>query len=306
MTTPSLLTRFQGEDGQRRLIELLHKQAVVAGNPDIAKEIAGVARLVELRENEVLVRQDAPDNDVYLLLSGRMRVNVNGRDVAIRGPGEHIGEMAVIDSASPRTATVVAAELSILAKLSEAEFAQIADRHSSVWKALALQLCKRLNERKRFHAEPNAKPIIFIGSSSERRMLAEAIANGIPSHIADVRVWTIGVFEASSFPIDDLDAQLRVADFALLVGAADDEVTSRGTTSDAPRDNVVFELGLFMGALSRHRTFLAVPTGAKVKIPTDLLGLNNILYDGSATNPIVAVKSAVDELVGIVEKKGPK
>ena len=38
-------------------------------------------------------------------------------------------------------------------------------------------------------------------------------------------------------------------DFAILVLTADDLVASRDVLSTAPRDNVLFELGLFMGGL---------------------------------------------------------
>lgn len=124
--------------------------------------------------------------------------------------------------------------------------------------------------------------------------------------IADVVLWSKDVFEPSHFVMDDLDAQLRTADFAILVAGTDDQVTSRGVQSGAPRDNVVFELGLFMGALSRNRTFLVVPIGTKLKIPSDLLGLTCIQYDDSATDPAVAVKTAVQELADIIVEKGSK
>lgn len=306
MTTESMLKRFEGEDGRRRLIELLRAQIVVGGDAAIAAEIAAVATLHEVAKGDVLIRQEAADNDLYLILSGALRIIVNGRDVALRKPEQHVGEMAIIDPAAARTASVVAAEASLVAKMSEAHFVRLATTHSSMWRALALQLCRRLDERKRFHAEPNVKPVIFIGSSKEQLHIAQALAAAIPSQTADVVLWSTDVFEASNFPIDDLDAQLRSADFAVLVGGTDDQVISRGVQADAPRDNVVFELGLFMGALSRFRTFLAIPKGAKVKIPTDLLGLNCILYDGAATDPAVAVKAAAQELIDIVAKKGSK
>jgi predicted nucleotide-binding protein len=98
-------------------------------------------------------------------------------------------------------------------------------------------------------------------------------------------LWSDGVFGASSFAIESLETQIGIADFAVLVVGPDDQVTSRGVASDAPRDNVVFEVGLFMGALSRSRTFLLAPMGRKVKIPTDLLGLTTLQFDPAASNP---------------------
>jgi predicted nucleotide-binding protein len=301
-----MLSRFDGDDGRRRLIDLLRSQSLISGDTVIAAEIATASSLCEIAAGDVLIRQEAADNDLYLILAGGMRIIVNGRDVALRRPGQHVGEMAILDPSAPRTATVVAAEPSIVAKVSEANFVRLAEAHSYLWRALALQLCRRLNERKRFHPEPNVKPVIFVGSANEQVSIAEAMAASIPSHMADAILWSKGVFEPSNFVMDDLDAQLRGADFAVLVAGGDDQVISRGVQSDAPRDNVVFELGLFMGALSRFRTFLAVPKDSKIKIPTDLLGLTCIFYDAVATDPAAAVKTAVDELVEAIAKKGPK
>lgn len=302
----SLLTRFEGEQGRRRLAELVGQQILAAGDTAIAAELSAVAQLRELALGELLIQQDAPDNDLYLILSGALRIVVNGREVAVRRPNEHVGEMAIVDSSSPRTANVIAAERCLVARIAETDVIAIANRHPKVWRALAVQLCRRLNQRKRFHAEPNPKPIVFIGSSKEQLPISEAVRAAIPSSLADVNLWSTGVFTASHFTMDDLDAQLRVSDFGVLIAGADDQVTSRGVESNAPRDNVVFELGLCMGALSRFRTFLLVPSGEHLKIPSDLLGLNLIYYDSAATDPSVAVRGAVTELMSIIEKSGPK
>lgn len=107
----------------------------------------------------------------------------------------------------------------------------------------------------------------------------------------DVRLWTDGVFGASRFPMEDLEQQLTAADFAVLVAAPDDIVVSRGASTHAPRDNVIFELGLFMGALSRRRTFMVVPDGVDLKIPTDLAGLTQLRYD-AARRPASGIDAA--------------
>jgi predicted nucleotide-binding protein len=171
---------------------------------------------------------------------------------------------------------------------------------------LALELSRRLDERKKFHEEPNSKAILFIGSSMEQLPIAKAVAEGIPNELAAVTLWSQGVFGASSFPVDDLEAQIGIADFAVLVAGPDDQVTSRGNQSYAPRDNVIFELGLFMGALSRSRTFMLVPRGVKVKIPTDLLGRTCLRFDPAPAKPGDAVGTAVSDLAAIITKKGPK
>jgi CRP/FNR family cyclic AMP-dependent transcriptional regulator len=81
-------------------------------------------------------------------------------------------------------------------------------------------------------------------------------------------------------------------------------VTSRKRDLDAPRDNVVFEVGLFMGALTRPRTFMAVPRGVDLKIPTDILGLTPVLYE--ATAGALDVASACAELQARIRRMGPR
>ena len=94
----------------------------------------------------------------------------------------------------------------------------------------------------------------------------------------------------------------------LLVGVigADDLVTSRGNQSHAPRDNVIFELGLCMGDLSRSRTFILAPKGIKVRIPSDLFGLTLLEFDPPPAKPGDAVGAAVTDLADIITKNGPR
>jgi CRP/FNR family cyclic AMP-dependent transcriptional regulator len=306
MKVDSMLPRFEGDEGRRRLIDLLQGQAAIRGDATVAREIADVAKLRELFPGDILIEQQSADNELFFILSGTFRIFVNGREVAIRHAGEHVGEMVIIDPSLRRTATVVASEQSIVAHVGEKTFAGMADKNPRLWRALAVELCRRLNERRKFHAEPNSKPIVFVGSSKEQLSIAEALASGLSSTTVSVTLWSDGVFGASSFAIESLETQIGIADFAVLVVGADDQVISRGVASDAPRDNVVFELGLFMGALSRSRTYLLAPIGHKVKIPTDLLGLTTLQFDPAASNPGDSVKTAIEDMSKIIADKGPK
>ncbi len=114
------------------------------------------------------------------------------------------------------------------------------------------------------------------------------------------------MFGASSFTIVDLEAQLKIADFAVLVAGADDQTTSRGVTKEAPRDNVIFELGLFIGALMHRRTFMLLPRGVDIKIPSDLLGLSEIRYDPNEPDNSKAVAGAIKQIQDAISKQGPK
>jgi len=116
------------------------------------------------------------------------------------------------------------------------------------------------------------KPVVFIGSSTEGLTVAQVIADGIDN--AETVMWNRGVFGIGQGTIDALLKCARKCDFAILVATADDMVHVRKTTKYAPRDNVIFELGLFMGALGQNRTALvACGDPDTLQIPTDLNGI---------------------------------
>jgi predicted nucleotide-binding protein len=118
-----------------------------------------------------------------------------------------------------------------------------------------------------------ALPQIFVASSQESLKYAHAIQKNLDDD-ADVTVWNQGVFRLSSFGIESLSKVLDKSDFAIFVFAPDDVLQLRKKSYAAVRDNVVFELGLFMGKLGRPRTFMVVPKGSKdLRIPTDLVGI---------------------------------
>jgi Predicted nucleotide-binding protein containing TIR-like domain len=132
------------------------------------------------------------------------------------------------------------------------------------------------------------KPRIFLGSSGKQAKLLKAITRGLED-VADVEPWTI-TFNPGRSTLDRLVELTGEVDFAAFVFARDDW-TTKGASPDAapgeasPRDNVVYEAGLFGGALGIRRTFILHANGAK--LPTDLLGLTSVRYDPDATPAVV-------------------
>jgi hypothetical protein len=132
------------------------------------------------------------------------------------------------------------------------------------------------------------KPRIFLGSSAQQEKLLQALTRGLQD-IADVDAW-MTVFNPGVSTLGRLVELTREVDFAAFVFAQDDW-TAQGALPQAasgqasPRDNVVFEAGLFGGALGIGRTFILHANGAK--LPTDLLGLTAIRYDPDTTPAIV-------------------
>ena len=121
------------------------------------------------------------------------------------------------------------------------------------------------------------RPRVFVGSSTEGLVLAEIIQLNL-DHLCEVTVWHQGVFTPGSGTLETLLSVANEFDFAVLLLTPDDFVTSRGDSSTSARDNVIFELGLFMGALGRDRTMIVYDRTSEMKIPSDLAGVTMITY----------------------------
>jgi hypothetical protein len=120
---------------------------------------------------------------------------------------------------------------------------------------------------------------IFIGSASEGLEVATAVRNVLARNpLLKPRVWNEGTARLSMTVIESLEAELDQCDFAVLTLTADDLLESRGELTLAPRDNVLFELGLFMGRLGRERAYLVCNKDQKLKLPSDLLGVTAAIY----------------------------
>ena len=97
---------------------------------------------------EVLFRKGDPGNQLYGVMSGRLKVMATGKDgkelvFGVMGAGEVIGEIAIVDS-EPRSATVVALEASELLTLHRRELLPFLERHPKVAIQLAAVLARRV------------------------------------------------------------------------------------------------------------------------------------------------------------------
>ena len=135
------------------------------------------------------------------------------------------------------------------------------------------------------------KPRVFIGSSTEAIDVARAVELHLSNHCA-TKLWESGVFKLSHSTIEDLEATICTCEFAVLVLTPDDIVTSRSKKTAAPRDNVVFELGLFVGSLGRERTFVVCDPKV-VKIPSDWFGMKVASFDSQRTKNSEEVQPAL-------------
>lgn len=111
---------------------------------------------------------------------------------------------------------------------------------------------------------------IFIGSSSEGLEIAEYIKSQLCKKY-DCYLWTDDIFKFNESFLDTLLKEASLFDFGILIATKDDFSTIRDKSFVTPRDNVIFELGLFLGRLGSSRAFVIQENGAK--LPTDLMGI---------------------------------
>ena len=157
------------------------------------------------------------------------------------------------------------------------------------------------------------KPRIFIASSVESLNVAEAINVNL-DHEFEVTIWKNGTFKLSSTSVDDLVAKSSFVDFALFIFAPDDIATIRNREQHIVRDNVLFEMGLFVGAIGKKRTFFIKPRNQDMYLPTDLLGLLPADYEAnrsdsdlvSATNRACSLIKAEAVRLGLLNRESLK
>lgn len=114
-----------------------------------------VARRRRFRRGEVVFHRDDPADSLHLIVKGRFAVRVmtplgDQATIAIRGPGDSFGEMALVGRGSRRSATVEALEEAETFCVYEGEFQRLRREHPEINELLEGFLANEvriLNER---------------------------------------------------------------------------------------------------------------------------------------------------------------
>lgn len=114
------------------------------------------------------------------------------------------------------------------------------------------------------------KPKIFIGSSLAGYEIAEKVKNYL-ANIGDCYLWQDpNVWELNRSTFENLLRMVSYFDFGVFVATADDLTLTNDKIVIEPRDNVILEMALFLGAMGRDKSFLLVEDG--IKLPSDFHG----------------------------------
>lgn len=122
------------------------------------------------------------------------------------------------------------------------------------------------------------KKRIFIGSSTEELDLAIAAKSILEFEkdfevtIWNEEVWEKAVFRLNNNYLNDLIRATLQFDFGILIGTQDDKVEVRGTEELQPRDNILFELGLFIGRLGLNNCAFLIDK--KINLLSDIKGIS--------------------------------
>jgi CRP/FNR family transcriptional regulator, cyclic AMP receptor protein len=300
--------RFEGSAGRRLLIEALKTQKMVAGNTALAEELADLVTVMAVKTGEKIIIQGDSDNDIFFILTGSFSIIVNGRRViAQRHINDHVGEMSAVEPSHARVATVMANEDSIVCKLPESHLVDLGQRYPDIWRYFARELARRLTQRNSLLDPLRERIQVFIMSSTEALHIARAIQSNFVNDSFSVVLWSDGVFTASSYAMEILEKAVDASDFGIVIAQPDDLINIRGVARSVPRDNVIFEVGFFMGRLGRKRTLLLEPLSDKVKLPTDLSGLMTIGYQyGKLEDLPTLLSSTCDQMRKIINDLGSR
>jgi len=150
------------------------------------------------------------------------------------------------------------------------------------------------------------KSRVFVGSSKHAKEQLYAVQE-LLSDSADIVPWTQANFELTKSTLSSIERELRKSDFGIFIFSPDDKLLTGGEERFTTRDNVILELGLFMGHLGRDRVFILCPDKLEAfKIPSDLLGITFAMYAASADDIKIELGKAVTGIRRAIKQHGIK
>jgi CRP-like cAMP-binding protein len=93
-------------------------------SPDELRQIASIADELSFREGKILTRQGGPGREMFILLEGKVKVERNGEQINTLGPGDFLGEGALV-LGKPRNATITSTSPLRALVISEGNFKQL-------------------------------------------------------------------------------------------------------------------------------------------------------------------------------------
>lgn len=145
-------------------------------------------------------------------------------------------------------------------------------------------------------AQADSPPRVFVGSSVEGLPIARALKEHLSGDLA-VTLWDEDdVFGLGDSNLEALERAVLAYQFGIFVFTPDDQLLRRGELTPVARDNVLFELGLFIGKLTRRRAFAVQPSKNSIAMPSDLAGITTATYDPDAVDLNAALATTCTQI----------
>ena len=108
-------------------------------------QLARVSEDLEVEPGKVLVKEGETGQEFFAIVEGKVKVTRKGRRVATRGPGDFVGEIALLED-TPRTATVTAETPVRFFVLTRQAFRQLLNENPGVERKVLHALARRVIE----------------------------------------------------------------------------------------------------------------------------------------------------------------
>lgn len=289
--------RFTG----KTLLEALLRQELVSCDLKAARAIVQKSKVVDIKQGSRFITEGDSTSDVFMILQGTADISIKNSTINSRSAGQHVGEMAPLLNAH-RTASATARTPIVAVRITRTQFLALGERFPNIWRGVARTLADRLDQRRDLIREPNIRPLVFIASASESKAVAHQLKEALADQRWDVQVWNDPhIFLPSKNICDTLVEKAKQSDFGIIIFGREDRSISRKKHFFSPRDNVVFEGGLFVGSVGLDRTYFLVPGGRNFKKPTDLEGVVTLPYKRNGlkidiTNATRALRERIEKL----------
>ena len=109
------------------------------------KKVSSLMTLIEVPAGRTIIKQGDVGREFMIILEGEAEVRRDGTTIATLGPGDFLGELAVL-SGAPRTADVVATSPIVLETLNRREFMSLLDESASIAKKILIGEVRRLHD----------------------------------------------------------------------------------------------------------------------------------------------------------------
>jgi CRP/FNR family transcriptional regulator, cyclic AMP receptor protein len=134
-----------------RKLELLRGVPLFAGlGKGELSELEALVDEVDVPAGKVLCRQGQSGEEFFVIVDGFVRVERDGRELNVLGPGQFLGEVSLVDG-GPRTATATATTDGRVLVVGHREFHSLMDRYPTIETAVLRALAQRIRQ-----ADPEA------------------------------------------------------------------------------------------------------------------------------------------------------